>query len=311
MALVRRCVGAVLLAVATASFGYLLAAAGLDARSHFEGRSPAPAPAVVEAQLDAVNLNDRTPLAVRYRRWASGIVRGDLGRTWDGAPVAAELWPRLLVSLRLLLAGTVLGAVAGVVLAVLAVLRPWAGRLLTGCSLPLLAVPVFVLAVLLQLAARSSGLGIEWVGEGEGAAGRLEHLVLPTLTVALGQIALYGRYQRTLLRDVLESEHVRAARARGLTRRRALLRHGLPLTLVPTSAAFAYNLGLLLLGAVFLEKIYGWHGMGELLTDALRTSDVNTVAACLAVAALLVPVASVLASLFAAVLDPRTREGAR
>src|SRR5882672_3350390 len=132
MAFVRRCVGAVVLAVATASLGYLLAAAGLDARPHFEGRSPAPAASVVEAQLDAVNLNDRTPLTVRYARWVSGVARGDLGRTWDGGEVGAELWPRLLVSLRLLLAGTVLGAAAGVVLAAFAVLRPWADRVLTA-----------------------------------------------------------------------------------------------------------------------------------------------------------------------------------
>ncbi|GAB3696711.1 ABC transporter permease [Actinocorallia lasiicapitis] len=304
--MVRRCLGAVLLAVLTASLGYLLAATGLDARSHFEGRSPAPPPAVVEAQLSALNLNDRTPLLVRYGGWASGLVRGDLGRTVEGTSVRAELLPRVLVSVRMLLAGTVLGAVAGVLLAAVAVLYPWADRALTACSLPLLATPVFVLAVLLQMAARRLG-GLPWAGPGEGLAGGLVHLLLPTLTIALVQIALYSRYQRALLRDVLDSGPVLAARARGLTRGRALLRHALPPALVPTSAYFAYNLGFLLLGAAFLEKIYGWHGMGEYLIDSLRAADPHPVAACLALAALVVPLTALLADLLAAWLDPRIR----
>src|SRR5262245_59024715 len=122
-----------------ASLGYLLAASGLDPRSRYAGRIPAPPASAVEAELTALNVNDRTPLILRYARWAGGVFRGDLGRGADGGSVREELVPRLGVSARLLLAGTVLGAVAGVVLAAYAVLYPWLDRLLTGFSLLLLA----------------------------------------------------------------------------------------------------------------------------------------------------------------------------
>jgi len=297
---VRRCSSALVLAVLAAGLGYLLAVTALDPRARLEAARPRPPQAAVEAELAALNLNDRVPLHTRFLTWASGAVRGDFGRTLNGTPVSDELPRRLRTSLLLLLPGTLLGAALGVLLGALSVLHPRADRVLTVLSHVLLATPVFVLAVLLQLGAQhvNAATGshfFQWVGEGADPASRLRNLLLPTVTIVLIQAALYSRYQRALMRDAPEAEHVRAARARGLRRHHALLKHGLRTALVPTATFFAYDLGLLLLGAALVEQAYGRHGMGAWLLDSLRGADPHPVAACVALAALLVPAATVLA----------------
>lgn len=322
--LLRRLVSRGLLVVLAGSLAYLLAAAALDPRAAFEGRTPRPPEAVIDARLSALNLNDRTSLVDRYRVWAWSVLHGDFGRTQEGEPVNAELWRRLAVSLRLLIPGGVLGGVLGVLLGTYAAARRGrlADRLVTGGAYLLLAVPVFVLAVLLQTIAVTvnGAVGVRvfvWVGDstaGEsdvlgGVLDQVRHLLLPAAVIALAQVALYSRYQRALVLDVLHADFVRTARAKGLRRRSALLRHGLRTALVPMTTYFAYASGLLVLGGVFVEKAFGRHGMGEWLVDSIARGDVNAVAAIECVAASAVVVAGLLSDVLNGLLDPRVRLG--
>ena len=103
--------------------------------------------------------------------------------------------------------------------------------------------------------------------------------MLPTFTLALGAIAGYSRYQRNAMLDVLGQDFIRTARAKGLTRRQALFKHGLRTALIPMATLFAYGVAGLVTGAVFTEKIFGWHGMGEWLVQGIATQDTNIVAA--------------------------------
>lgn len=317
--LLRRLASRLVLGVLAGSLAYLLAAAALDPRAGYEDRSPRPPEAVVDARLAALNLDDRTPLAARYLTWGAGVVRGDFGRTLDGVPVDAELWRRLGVSLRLVLPGAVLGCVLGVLLGACAAIGGRAAdRLITlgSCLLP--AIPVFVLATLLQIAAAEANeaLGVRvfvWVGEpapGEpgGFAGRVRHLVLPTAVIALAQLAVYCRYQRAMMLDVLHADFVRTARAKGLRRRGALLRHGLRTALIPMTTYGAYASGLLILGGVFIEKVFGRHGLGEWLVGSIARGDVNAVAAVECVAACGVLAAGLAGDVLHGVLDPRVRD---
>src|SRR5688572_10696059 len=110
----RRFLYLVILVIISTSFAYLLAATQLNPRSRYEGRNPPPPPEVVDAVLEAINMNDKTPLAVRFGRWAGGVVRGDLGQTVDNTPVREEIGRRMWVSLRLLLFGALLRTALGV-----------------------------------------------------------------------------------------------------------------------------------------------------------------------------------------------------
>lgn len=314
----------VLVAVATTA-GYLLAASSLHPRANFEGRNPPPPPGVVDRQLDDLNLNDKTPLLQRFSRWAGGVVRGDLGRTLGGEPIASEMWRRMGVSLRLLLVASMLGGLLGVLVGVVGAVRHrrLSDHAATVVSFVILSTPVFLLAVLLKLGAlelnRAAGTTLlYYTGEATpGISGpwwqvtldRLQHLLLPTLAVLVGQVAFYSRYQRNAMLDVLGSEFLRTAQAKGLRRHQALLRHGLRTALIPMATFFAYQFGLLLTGATFVEKIFGWHGMGEWFVDSVYGNDVNVVAVVVMFAAGLVLVAGVLADAAYAALDPRVRTG--
>jgi peptide/nickel transport system permease protein len=120
-------------------------------------------------------------------------------------------------------------------------------------------------------------------------------------------VAFYGRYQRNAMLDVLGSDFLRTARAKGLSRSRALVKHGLRTALIPMVTFFAYEFALLFVGATFTERIFGWHGMGEYFVDSIIKNDVNSVAAVTLFVAVLVLIAGFLADFAYALLDPRVR----
>lgn len=316
----------VLVAIAT-SVAYLLAATQLNPRARYEGRSPPPPPAVVDAALDAINMNDKTPLLERFGQWLHGVVRGDFGRTIDNTSVNEEFGRRVFVSLRLLLIGSVIGTLLGIAAGAYGAVHQhrWSDRTLTLFSFVILSTPVIVLAVLVKNAGIELNNVLGFTGEtrllyttGEitpgldpwswdGIINRIAHLILPTFVLSLGAIAFYGRYQRNAMLDVLSSDFLRTARAKGLKRWQALVKHGLRTALIPMATFFAYQFTLLFVGATFTERIFGWHGMGQYFVDSVTKSDVNSVAAVTLFVAVLVLIAGFLADIAYALLDPRVR----
>lgn len=321
--LLRRLANYIVLVGLAASMAYLLAAASFDPRSNYEGRNPPPPPQVVDRELTLYNLNDKTPLLKRYTTWLNGLRRGDLGRTSDGESVNAEFARRIGVSLRLLLIATVLGGVLGVLVGAWSAVRQYqlTDHLITLASFVTISIPVFVFAVLVEIVAVAfnEAVGVtvfEYTGEfTPGLEGgfwpqlldRLQHLVLPTFTLTVGTVAALSRYQRSAMLDVLGSDFVRTAMAKGLPRRTALLKHALRTALIPAATYFAFSFSLLLVGAAFVEKIFGWHGMGEFFIDSVTGNEVNAVAAASLFAATLVLIAGLLSDIAYAALDPRIR----
>ena len=284
-------------------------------------RNPRPPQAVIDAKAAELRL-DR-PIPIRYGDWVSGAVRGDFGTTVTGQPVSDELWRRVGVSLRLVIIGSVVGTVLGVVLGAWGAIRQYrlSDRVITTLSLLILSTPTFVVANLLILGALrvNSVLGVqlfEYTGEySPDAVGgiwsqfvdRLQHLVLPTFTLALASIAGFSRYQRNAMLDVLGQDFIRTARAKGLTRRRALFKHGLRTALIPMATLFAYGVSALVTGAVFTEKIFGWHGMGEWVIQGVASQDTNIIAAITVFSGATILIAGLLSDLIYAALDPRVR----
>ncbi|WP_304113821.1 ABC transporter permease [Mycolicibacterium bacteremicum] len=284
-------------------------------------RNPRPPQAVIDAKAAELNLDK--PIPVRYLDWVSGAVRGDFGTTVAGQPVSDELWRRIGVSLRLVLIGSVLGTVIGVLVGAWGAIRQYrfSDRAITVVSLLILSAPTFVVANLLILGALkvNSVLGVqlfEYTGEtSPDAVGgfwnqlvdRLQHLVLPTFTLALAAIAGFSRYQRNAMLDVLGQDFIRTARAKGLTRRQALFKHGLRTALIPMATLFAYSVGGLFTGAVFVEKIFGWHGMGEWVIQGITTQDTNIVVAITVFTGVTILLAGLLSDIIYAALDPRVR----
>jgi peptide/nickel transport system permease protein len=325
--LLRRFVYLVILVIVSTSVAYVLAATQLNPRSRYEGRNPPPPPEVIDSVLDALNMNNRTPLPERFGRWAGGVLRGDLGLTIDNTSVNEEIGRRMWVSLRLLLLAALVGTTLGVAAGAYSAVKQHRAidHMLTVFSFVVLSTPVIVTAVLYKNAgiALNDALGftgnvklLYTTGEitpgldfwsREGLIDRAAHLVLPSFVLITSAVAFYGRYQRNAMLDVLGSDFLRTAQAKGLRRSRALIKHGLRTALIPMATFFAYQFALLFVGATFTERIFGWHGMGEYFVDSVTKNDVNSVAAVTLFVAVLVLIAGFLSDLVYAMLDPRVR----
>jgi peptide/nickel transport system permease protein len=319
--LLRRLVNYVALAFTATFLAYCAAALAFTPLGALLGRNPPPPPEVVENRRQALNLDE--PILERFFTWFTGVLQGDFGQTVYGQQVTDELFSRMMVSLRLLLIGTIIGVTLGVILGVVSAIRQYkpsdyAGTILSFLTL---STPVFLLALLLQYGAiqfnDAAGTTLLYF-TGETTAGfqggfwaslldRLQHLVLPTIAIALTQIAFYSRYQRSAMLDVLGSDFLRTAQAKGLTRRRALFKHGLRTALIPMATLFAFGFGLLFTGAVFVERIFAWYGMGDWYVRAIYVEDVNIVATVVLFTAVLVMLAGWLSDVLYAALDPRIR----
>src|SRR3954453_11378785 len=323
--LLRRLANYVILVTVATTGAYALASISLKPRSNFEGRNPPPPEKVVDQQLDALNLNDKTPVVTRYKAWVSGLAHGDFGKTWDGTSVNSELGRRIGVSLRLILMAMIIGGLLGVLAGAWGAIRQYefSDHAVTMLSFVILSVPVFVLAVVLEIMAVGFNNAVgskvfEYTGEftpglqggfWTHAVDRVQHLVLPSVTLLLGEIAIFSRYQRSAMLDVLGQDFVRTAQAKGLRRRTALLKHALRTALIPAVTYFIYNFGILIVGATFTEKIFGWHGMGEWFVDSVTRNDTNAVTAVTCFAAIMILLAGLISDVAYAFLDPRIRVG--
>jgi peptide/nickel transport system permease protein len=133
------------------------------------------------------------------------------------------------------------------------------------------------------------------------------HLLLPTISLCLISIAGYSRYMRSNLLDVMNSDYIRTARAKGLNQRTVVMRHAFRNSLIPLTTIVAFDLGALLGGAVVTENVFSWSGMGLLFTNALRSVDVNSLMGYFVVAGVAVVVFNLLADVAYSALDPRIR----
>jgi peptide/nickel transport system permease protein len=318
---VKRFINFLLLVVIATTVGYLLAATALNPRENYLGRNPPIPESTINSILTQVNMNDQDPILERYSDWVSGVVRGDLGKTIFNESVNLEFKSRIWISFRLLFLGSVLGAILGVLIGVISAVKQYKffDRSFGYSSYVILSTPVFLVAILLKF------LGVyinEKIGftlfytvglntpELTGFAlfvNSLQHLILPTLALTLGGIAFYSRWQRNSMLDVLGSDHLRTARAKGLTKKDALFKHGLRVAILPMATFFAYSFGLLIAGAAFTESIFGWYGMGEWFIRSVNSNDINSVSAIVLFTAVLVLFAGFLADVLSAALDPRVR----
>jgi len=261
------------------------------------------------------------PLGLQYVRYLVALAHGDLGWSFSmRRPVSAVLADALPNTL--VLAGTALllayplGILLGVVQARYA--GRWPDRVLGTTSLVFYAVPDFWLALMVMLlfafrlrlfpiGGATDPVFHDMLSPGGRVVDRLWHLVLPAGTLALLAAAGIARYQRAELLRVLPDEFVRAARARGVPERRVLFHHALRNALLPTITLFGLSLPVLLTGAVFVERVFAWPGMGLVAVNAVAARDYPLVTGSVIVAAASVALGSLVADLLYAIADPRVR----
>lgn len=323
--LARRLLNYVVLLFIAVTFTYFLAATQLNPRALYQLVNPPLDPVSIENSLRAKNLSDQVPLLQRWWTWLTRIVlHWDWGEAPRGGAVGAEVGRRIWVSLRLITLGSMIGIVGGVLIGAWTATRQYkaSDRASTLLSLFFLSVPSFVIASVLQvIATKANGATgsrlFEFVGEtgahgdypGAALLDRAQHILLPTVALVLLNAAFFSRIQRNLMLDALGSDFVRTARAKGLRRSAAVMKHALRTSLIPTGTYFAFSVATLFTGATFMEIIFSFHGMGEYGVSTILGQDVNGSVAVAAFSGVCVLFGAILADIMVAILDPRVRLG--
>jgi peptide/nickel transport system permease protein len=307
--LIERTLAAVptLLALTLVAFVLTTAARGDPALEALQQAGDVPSPETLAEYRQQLGLDQ--PFPIRYARWLAGAVRGDLGRSYlSRRPVGAIIAERLLATLILGASALALSTALGLTLGTLFALRhdTWidhAGRVAT---LVLASVPSFWLAIALIVLFGEKLRLLPVAGFGVD-----RHLVLPSLALALGPAAALMRLTRARMLEVMEQDYVRTARAKGLGSGVVAWRHVLRNAAIPIASLLGLRFGHILAGAIIVESIFAWPGMGSVVLTAISGRDLPVIGGYVLIAGLLFIGANLLVDVSYVVLDPRIRLGAR
>lgn len=274
---------------------------------------PAATPEAIERMRELWGLDQ--PLHVQYWRWVSRLASGDWGTSYvERRPARDVVLDRLGATLRLTGAALLVGLVVGVTLGVLASLSrsplvKGGARLLAvlGMSVPTFWSGALVLLLFSSYLRWIPAGGVGTIGAPPTLLDSLWHLLAPALVLGSVYVAQWMRYVQAGLESVSNDDFVRTARAKGLTPRRALLRHGLPNVALPLVTVLGLEVPRLISGAMVTEVVFTWPGIGRLLHGSLVTRDYPVVLGVLLVAAAAVVLVNLVTDLLYALLDPRVR----
>jgi ABC-type dipeptide/oligopeptide/nickel transport system permease component len=247
------------------------------------------------------------PFLVQYRDYLTGLLQGDLGRSFRyNTPVGREIRQRLGRTAELAAAAMVVAVVIAIPLGVLgAFFRGGAiDQAAMTMSLVGISMPNFWLGPLLAIV---FAVKLGWLPV--SGTGSWQHLVLPALTLGMALAAILARMTRASLLDELRELYVLAARARGLSRLRAVVRHALRNSLIPVVTIVGLQLGAVLTGTIITETIFSWPGVGRLLIQAISFRDYPLIQGCILFISVTYIAVNLIVDLLYAWLDPRIRYG--
>ena len=245
------------------------------------------------------------PFLVQYGRFLGGLLQGDLGRSYLQKTEVAELiWSRLPATLLLMAAGIACELILGIAMGVAAAL--WRGRAvdqaLMMTSFVTVSAPQFVVSLLLLYV---FAVELRWFPI--GGYGTFAHLVLPALTLGILGSGWYSRMMRSSMIEVMGTDFIRTARAKGLTRTRVILRHALPNAVLPIIAMIGIDIGIFMGGIVVVESVFGWPGIGQLAWQAIQRVDTPIIMGVTLVSACAIVLGNLLADVITPFIDPRIR----
>jgi peptide/nickel transport system permease protein len=272
---------------------------------------------VPEAQREAMRhqLGLDQPFLTRYGYWLRETAQGNLGvRTKTHEPVTDAISGRVGATLLLMGTAMLIGTILGILFGVIAAFRQYSiiDGILTIFAFLGISMPVYLTGLLglfffaLKLDWFPAG-GFSDPGQPFSMSDRLHHLVLPAFIIAINYIAQTMRYTRSAMLEVLGQDYVRTARAKGLSEVSVVGRHALRNALLPIVTIIGAYLPNLLGGAIFIESIFGWPGLGRLLLDGVESRDFPLIMGLTFVLAIVILIANILTDIVYAIVDPRIR----
>jgi len=245
------------------------------------------------------------PRPEQFVAYASGVLRGDLGTSFiTGRPIARDIAERFPKTLELACAAMLLAVVLGISVGVLTAAYPggWLDRLTLAFTYLGISFPVYWVGLILILV---FAMILRWLPP--SGTGGLAFLILPAFALGTRSIAFLARMTRSAMLEVLGSDYIRTARAKGLTRRKVVWKHGLRNSLSALVTIMALDIGGLFGGLIITEKVFSRPGMGTLLIDALSNGDTAVILPWMLVTGALVVFFNLVADVMYGVLDPRVR----
>jgi peptide/nickel transport system permease protein len=267
------------------------------------------------ALREDLGLNE--PIYVQYGRWVGDFVKGDFGdfyRQGNVTPVLDRVKATAPVSLELMLYAQFLALAFSIPLGIFTARRAGslADKATNTTAYGLLAVPNFVLALVLAYVV---GVELHWlppqgfVHWGDGLSDHLKSMILPSASLAIGQIAVYMRLLRTDLVATLQQDFILMAKSKGITERRVMWRHALRPSSLTLLTIAGLNVATLIGGAIVIERIFNLDGMGRLIFEAINERQIVAVQSLVAIFAAGFVIVNYLVDILYAVLDPRIRRG--
>ncbi|GAB5467616.1 MAG: ABC transporter permease [Rhodospirillales bacterium] len=273
-------------------------------------------PGMSQADLDriAAQMGLDRPLLVQYADWFWRLFIGDWGNSFrDGAPVLVVIERHLFATLLLMISSTIISVGIGTLVGVMGATRRYSlfDYSATVLAMIALSIPTFWFGL---VAIFIFALDLGWLPAGnmytigdQSFADYATHLILPSVVLALVNVAIWSRYMRSAMLDVIDQDFIRTARAKGLPRWRVLYLHVMRNALIPMITLAGLQLPTLLGGALVTETVFTWPGMGRLFLDSLGYQDYPVVMGLLMFSAIMVLVGNLLADILVAASDPRVR----
>ena len=261
-------------------------------------------PAVVEIYRERWGL-DR-PLPVQYLYYIASVARGDLGRSFrDGREAVDIVAERIPKTLQLGIISLAFALVLGITGGLFAALRrnSWIDRTLMLISVLGYSLPTFFLGILLILL---FSMTLRWLPS--SGSGTMAHLILPVLTLGSWIAASLARFTRSAVLDVLSQPYMRTSRAKGLTRMAQIVRHALPNAAIPIVTLLGLTIGHLIAGAVIIETVFAWPGVGRLTVTSVASRELAVVQTIVLLVAVSMVAANFIVDLLYGWLDPRIRK---
>jgi peptide/nickel transport system permease protein len=310
----------VILGVTVVTFAIMHVTAG----SHIPGLQISPNLTPDQVAQIRKNLGLDRPLTTQYLDWLGKLARGDLGRSLeDQTSVSSQITSRLPATLELTGAALILGLLLAIPIGIVGAVRRGSklDSLLTAISVGGYAIPQFwlglVLILLFSVQFHAWGLsslpqsGMTSAVGGGSFQDRIAHLVMPATVLAFFYVATWSRYLRSSMIEVLARDYMRTALAKGMSRRRAILVHALRNGIIPLATLLGLTLPYLFSGALVVEIVFGWPGVGLFAYQRALDFDYTSVLGTTTFTALIVVLGNLVADLLYAILDPRVATALR
>ena len=243
------------------------------------------------------------PLPTQFAHYAGGVLRGDLGRSYiTNRPIISDIRERFPRTLQLAASAMLLAAVVGITIGVLAAARPngWFDRLSLALAYLGISFPVYWVGLILILLV---AVTLRWLPP--SGYGGIEYLILPALALGSRSIAFLARMTRSAMLEVLGSDYVRTARAKGLRERVVIGRHALRNALIPVITVLGLDFGYYLTGSILTETIFSWPGLGRYVVNAISRRDLPAIQGTVLFLSVVFVLVNLITDLVYAAADPR------